>query len=84
MSYLVDGVDVRFANRDITQATDSEIAAIAILLMTEKRDAGRGRTVTEMLIETDYIGLFSGRYRLTTLVEAEGNGPVDEDSSDQE
>lgn len=79
MSYYIQGVDVAFMNRDITQATDEEIDAIGQLLTIEKHQGGPARTITEMLIETDYITLGLGRYRLTTVVEA--SGPVDEEPS---
>lgn len=79
MSYYIQGVDVAFKNRDITQATDEEIDAIGQLLTIEKHQAGPGRVITEMLVETDYITLGSGRYRLSTLVET--SGPVDGEPS---
>jgi hypothetical protein len=72
VSYIVEGVDVAFARRDITQATDAEIEAIKVLIKAEKHMAGDDRIVTDMLIESDFVDSRC-RYRLSTLVTAYGD-----------
>lgn len=72
MSYVIDGVDVAFARRDITQATDEEISRIEAIIKAEKAMAGPGRFLSEMIIESDFIDM-TCKYRLSTIVSGYGD-----------
>lgn len=82
MAYIIDGVYVSFAHRDIAQATDDEIERIKILVGAEKRlaETDAHRHLDEMIIESDRVD-WDMRYRLTTRVIDETIDPVDQADS---
>lgn len=69
IGYVIDGTEVSFANRDITQATDAEMERIRVIVEREQ-DAEIGRTLEEVVIESDYVDRDLVRYRTVTRVHA--------------
>ena len=75
----VDGVNVAIERRDVSQASDKEMARIRAIVAREK-DADYARTLKEIVIESDYVDRDSVRYRTSTLVTYY---PVDDEPAGQ-
>lgn len=67
-------VDVSFARRDITQATDAELKVIRELVIKEKARADEhGGTLDELIIESEYVDKDWYRYRTSVSYYAKGS-----------
>lgn len=80
MGYLIEGVEVWFARRDITQATDEEVARITAIVKAEVAVCGgEGRQIDFIEFESDFVDE-TCKYVITMRVTGKGD-PADSAAS---
>ena len=81
MGYLIEGVEVWFSRRDITQATDAEIDRITAIVKAEvaQTETEPGRKIEYIEFESDFVDA-TCKYVVRTRVGGYGD-PADEDTS---
>lgn len=75
MEVDVRGTLVGFARRDVRQISDAERSQVERLVDRQQREAGPGRTVTRIVIETDYPDPDRLAYVASYRVEFTGTSP---------
>lgn len=63
VGYVIEGTEVSFANRDVTQCTDREYQILCDLVEIEHDHEGKSRTVESMIIESDHLDKDIVRFR---------------------
>jgi hypothetical protein len=81
----IRGTQVGFLRRDIRQISDQERELVDRLVESQQREAGVGKSVTRIVIETDYPDPDRLSYTASFRVEVNGEEPdaaAEEDEGD--